>query len=237
MVGDGILPGYFGYEAGQNCVGDLFAWFVEHCVPEAYAVQARESGKSLHVFLREKAARQRPGESGLLALDWWNGNRSVLVDSELSGLLLGMTLRTTPEDIYRALLEATAYGTRTIVENYRAHGVPVEEVVAAGGIAQKDPLMMQIYADVLGMPVRVAGSAQGPAMGSAMFAAVAAGAAAGGWEDIYGAIRALCPPDKTVYFPVEENHRVYDRLFAEYTRLHDLFGRGENDVMRRLRML
>lgn len=237
VVEDGVLPGYYGYEAGQSCVGDHFAWFIENCLPAAYAEQARKEGKSVHAFLRGRAQSLKPGESGLLALDWWNGNRSVLVDVDLTGLMLGMTLQTKPEEIYRALIEATAYGTRMIVENYREHGVPVEEFFASGGISQKDPMMMQIYADVLNMPVKIAGSLQGPALGSAIFASKAAGAAAGGYDDVFEAARAMGRVKDTVYYPVPENAAVYDQLFAEYRTLHDYFGRGANDVMKRLKSL
>ena len=176
-VEDGILPGFFGYEAGQSCVGDHFGWFVENAVPPAYHEEARARGLDIHALLQEKAARQRVGESGLLALDWWNGNRSVLVDAALGGLLIGATLATTPEEIYRALIEATAYGTRVIIETFEAHGVPIREIVACGGLAEKSPLIMQIYADVTGRPFRLSASDQTPALGSAMFGAVAAGAA------------------------------------------------------------
>ncbi len=237
VVEDGVLPGYFGYEAGQSCVGDHFAWFIENCLPASYEEEAKSEGKNIHKLLREKAAAQKPGESGLLALDWWNGNRSVLVDVDLTGMILGMTLQTKPEEIYRALIEATAFGTRIIVENYREHGVPVEEFFASGGISQKDPLMMQIYADVLNMPVKIAGSEQGPALGSAIFASRAAGEAAGGYDDIFEATRSMGRVKNTVYMPNPENTKIYDSLFAEYRTLHDYFGRGENDVMKRLKQL
>lgn len=234
---DGLLPGYFGFEAGQTCVGDSFAWFNENCLPAAYEKAAKESGKSIHEYLREKASALQPGESGLLALDWFNGNRSILVDADLSGMILGLTLQTKPEEIYRALLESTAYGTRMIIENYRAHGVAVNEFYATGGIARKDPLMMQIYADVLRMPVHVVGSKQGPALGSAMYAAVAAGEERGGYSDIAAAVHALAPKQTVTYTPVEENAAVYDELFAEYARLHDYFGRGGADTMKILKNL
>lgn len=237
VVEDGVLPGYFGYEAGQSCVGDHFAWLIENCLPASYYEEAKSEGKNIHKLLREKAAAQKPGESGLLALDWWNGNRSVLVDVDLTGMILGMTLQTRPEEIYRALIEATAFGTRMIVENYRGHGVPVEEFFASGGISQKDPLMMQIYADVLNMPVKIAGSEQGPALGSAIFASRAAGEAAGGYDDIFEATRSMGRVKNTVYTPNPENSKIYDSLFAEYRTLHDYFGRGENDVMKRLKQL
>ena len=155
VVADGVMPGYFGYEAGQSCVGDHFAWFVDNCLPAAYVEDAKTKGQNIHTYLRQKAQRLKPGESGLLALDWFNGNRSVLVDVDLTGLILGMTLQTKPEEIYRALIEATAYGTRMIVETFRENGVPVDEFYASGGISQKDPMAMQIYADVLRMPVRM----------------------------------------------------------------------------------
>lgn len=237
VVEDGVMPGYFGYEAGQSCVGDHFAWFVENCVPAAYEEEARAQGKNIHVYLTEKAEKLRPGESGLLALDWWNGNRSVLVDVDLTGMMLGMTLATKPEEMYRALIESTAYGTREIVENYRANGVPVEEFYASGGISQKNAMAMQIYADVLNMPIKIAGSAQGPALGSAIFASVAAGEAAGGYDDIFAAARAMGRTKNLVYTPIPENAAVYDKLFAEYVTLHDYFGRGANDVMKRLKAI
>ncbi len=237
VVEDGVMPGYFGYEAGQSCVGDHFAWFVENCVPAAYAQEAEAQGKNIHVYLTEKAEKLRPGQSGLLALDWWNGNRSVLVDVDLTGMMLGMTLATRPEEMYRALIEATAYGTREIIENYRANGVPVEEFYASGGISQKNAMAMQIYADVLNMPIKIAGSAQGPALGSAIFASVAAGEAAGGYDDIFAAARAMGRTKNLVYTPIPENAAVYDKLFAEYVTLHDYFGRGANDVMKRLKAI
>jgi L-ribulokinase len=237
VVADGILPGFYGYEAGQSCVGDHFAWFLENALPKACADAAAEAGRDLHAYLREKAGAQAPGASGLLALDWWNGNRSVLVDADLSGMLLGLTLATRPEEIYRALIEATAYGTRMIVENFRTYGVPVEAFYASGGISQKDPLAMQIYADVLNMPIRIAGSRQGPALGSAIFAAVAAGRAAGGYDDVFAAARAMGSARGQTYIPHTGHAAVYDRLYAEYQRLHDYFGRGDNDVMKRLKAL
>ncbi len=237
VVEDGIMPGYFGYEAGQSCVGDHFAWVIDNCVPASYREEAKKEGKNIHAFLREKAQLQKPGESGLLALDWWNGNRSILVDADLSGVLLGMTLQTKPEEIYRALIEATAYGTRVLVENYRAHGVPVEEFIASGGIAWKDPMTMQIYSDVLNMPVKIVGTLQGPAYGSALFGAVAAGKEAGGYEDIFAAARRLGKVKQEFYTPIPENVAVYEKLYQEYVRLHDYFGRGENDVMKRLKTL
>ena len=237
VVEDGILPGFFGYEAGQSCVGDHFAWFIDNCLPASYYEEAEKQGMNIHKFLRAKAESKKPGESGLLALDWWNGNRSVLVDVDLTGMMLGMTLQTKPEEIYRALIEATAYGTRMIVENYRENGIPVEEFYASGGISQKDPMTMQIYADVLNMPIKIAGSLQGPALGSAIFASVAAGKEKGGYDNIFEAARALGKVKDTVYTPIPENVELYNKIFAEYRTLHDYFGRGENDVMKRLKTL
>jgi L-ribulokinase len=236
-VEDGIIPGLFGYEAGQSCVGDHFAWFVENCVPAAYEREAEGRGISIHQLLEEKAARLEPGESGLLALDWWNGNRSVLVDVDLTGLLLGATLATKPEEIYRALIEATAYGTRVIVEAFEKNGVPVKELVACGGLPEKNRLLMQIYADVTGREMKVTASKQTPALGSAMFGAVAAGKAAGGYDSIFDAAGYMSHLKDEVYKPIPAHSKVYDRLFAEYLQLHDYFGRGANDVMKRLKKI
>ena len=237
VVENGVMPGYFGYEAGQSCVGDHFAWFIDNCLPAAYYEEAKRQNKKIHEYLREKAEKLHPGESGLLALDWWNGNRSVLVDVDLSGMILGMTLQTKPEEIYRALIEATAFGTRIIIENYREHGVPVKEFFASGGISQKDPMTMQIYADVIKMPVKIAGSLQGPALGSAIFASVAAGKEAGGYDSVFEAARAMGKTKDTIYYPIPENSERYDALFKEYHILHDYFGRGGNDVMKHLKAM
>ena len=234
-VEDGILPGLFGYEAGQSCVGDHFAWFTENCVPASYEREAEERGVSIHQLLEEKAASLKPGESGLLALDWWNGNRSVLVDVDLTGLLIGATLLTRSEEIYRALIEATAYGTRVIVEALESNGVPVTEMVACGGLPEKNKLLMQIYADVTGREFKISGSSQTPALGSAMFGAVAAGKKAGGYDSIFDAAPIMGKLRKETYKPNPAATRVYDRLFAEYVALHDYFGRGDNDVMKRLK--
>ncbi|MDR1210297.1 MAG: ribulokinase [Clostridiales bacterium] len=235
VVEDGVYPGFFGYEAGQSCVGDHFAWFVRNCVPAAYEQVACDVGKDIHAYLTELAERLAPGESGLVALDWWNGNRSVLVDVDLTGCIIGLTLATKPEEIYRALIEATAYGTRKIIETFRANGVAVDEFYASGGIAWKNAMMMQIYADVLQIPIRIAGSAQGPALGSAIFAAVAAGEEAGGYADVFAAAKAMGSLRDTVYAPNPEAAAVYDRLYAEYDLLHDYFGRGANGAMKRLK--
>ncbi|MBS4200483.1 ribulokinase [Bacillus sp. FJAT-49732] len=235
VVEDGVIPGFMGYEAGQSCVGDHFEWFIENCVPASYYDEANEKGVNIHALLTEKAGNLKVGESGLLALDWWNGNRSTLVDADLTGVLLGATLLTKPEEMYRALIEATAYGTRVIVEAFRNNGVPVDEVYACGGIAEKNVLMMQIYSDVLNTEIKISASSQTPALGSAMFGAVAAGKERGGYDSIEGAAKEMGRVKDETYKPIADNVKVYDKLYAEYERLYDYFGRGDNDVMKRLK--
>lgn len=231
-VQGGIVEGLWGYEAGQSGVGDIFGWFVRTCVPASYVSAAAERGLGVHEYLTELAAQQAIGEHGLLALDWHSGNRSVLVDHELSGLFVGQTLATRPEDMYRALLEATAFGTRVIVEAFNDSGVPVRELTVAGGLL-KNPLLMQIYCDVLNMPISVIGSSQGPALGSAIHAAVAAGA----YPDIRTAAEAMGNVRRNAYLPDPDSARAYQQLFDEYRLLHDYFGRGGNNVMHRLKAM
>jgi len=231
VVDGGVIPNYYGYEAGQSGVGDIFAWFVDHAVPPEYHEAARAAGLNLHAYLEREAARQKPGEHGLLALDWWNGNRSTLVDTELSGLLIGMTLATRAPDIYRALIEATAFGTREIIESFEASGLPVKSLIAAGGLPEKNALLCQIYADVTGRSLRLAGSAQSPALGSAIHAAVAAGI----YPDIHAASAVMGRLKEGEVRPIPEHQAVYDRLYQDYKLLYDTFGRGANDVMKRLR--
>ena len=232
VVDGGIVAGLWGYEAGQSGVGDIFSWFTRNGVPGEFADQARRRGVSLPQLLDEQAAAQPPGAHGLIALDWENGNRSVLVDAGLSGAIVGLTLATTAPEIYRALLEATAFGTRLIVETFNASAVPVTEFVVAGGLIKSAPLM-QIYADVLRRPLSVIGSDQGPALGAAIHAAVAAGA----YPDVPAASSAMGRVNRDVYRPDEAHADVYDQLYAEYVRLHDYFGRGANEVMYRLRAI
>lgn len=236
VVDNGILPGYAGYEAGQSCVGDHFDWFVKTCVPQAYREEAEEKNIGVHELLSEKANLQAPGESGLLALDWWNGNRSTLVDADLTGMLLGMTLLTKPEEMYRALVEATAYGTRMIIETFKESGVPIEELYAAGGIAEKNPFVMQIYADVTNMDIKISGSPQAPALGSAIFGALAAGKENGGYDDIKEAAAHMGKLKDISYTPNAENAAVYEKLYAEYKELVHYFGK-ENHVMKRLKTI
>jgi L-ribulokinase len=237
FVQDGIVPGMPGYEAGQSCVGDSFAWFVEQCVPAAYEQQAASRGIDMHQLLEEKAAHLKPGESGLLALDWWNGNRTILVDADLTGVLLGMTLATKPEEIYRALIESTAYGTRVIIDNFEANGIPIIEIVATGGLPERNKLLMQIYADISGRPLRLTGTGQGGAFGSAMHGAVAAGQAAGGYDTIFDAARQMARLREETFRPIAANQAIYEQLYREYVTLHDYFGRGANDVMKRVKHL
>ncbi len=237
VVEDGIISGYYGYEAGQSCVGDHFQWLTENCVPESYEKEAKERGINRFTLLDEKAAKLKPGESGLLALDWWNGNRSVLVDVDLTGLIIGMTLMTKPEEIYRALIEATAFGTKMIVETFKEYGVPVQELYAAGGIAEKNQLMMQIYSDITNMDIKIAASPQTPALGSAIYAAVAAGKERGGYDDIYTAAKNMGKVKEKYYSPIQKNVVTYQKLYQEYKKLHDYFGRGENNVMKKLKKI
>lgn len=230
LVDGGVYPGVCTLEAGQAGLGDCFDWCVKNCVPGRYEAEAKERGISIHTLLQEKAAAQRPGESRLVALDWLNGNRSILKNDGLSGLILGLNLQTKPEDIYRALLEATAYGLRVILDNYEAHGVHINQICAAGGIAMKSPFLMQIYADVLNRPIVVGDSAQSGARGSALYAAVAAGECA----TIQEAAQRYARPNKGSFAPIPENVVLYEKLYQEYKLLHDHFGRGGNAVMDRL---
>jgi L-ribulokinase len=229
VVDGGIVRGLYGYEAGQSGVGDIFGWFAENFVPESYRQQAEASGRSVQEHLTALAETQPVGAHGLLALDWESGNRSVLVDHALSGLVLGLTLATRAEDVYRALIEATAFGTRKIVETFGASGVPVTEFVAAGGLL-RNAFLMQTYANVLRMPVHTSASAQGPALGSAIHAAVAAGA----YPDVRAAGAVMGGRGERSYLPDKAAADGYDRLYAEYTGLHDYFGRGVTAVMHRL---
>ena len=229
-VEDGILPGFIGYEAGQACAGDHFAWFVENCVPESYRVEAKKQGVSIHVYLQQLASKLSAGQSGLLALDWWNGNRSILVDADLTGLMLGMTLTTKPEEMYRALVEATAFGTRMIIENFEKYGVRVDEFYASGGIAEKSPFAMQIYSDVIKKPIRISGSTQSCALGSAIFGAVVGKA----HPDIVTAAEKMGKLKDVVFYPDEKSSQVYDKLFAEYATLQEYFFK-QNDVMKKLK--
>jgi L-ribulokinase len=232
VVHGGIVAGSWGYEAGQSGVGDIFAWYVNNQVPARYFEEAEQAGISVHQHLTDLASAEPVGAHGLIALDWQSGNRSVLVDHELSGVVVGMTLTTRAEEIYRALLEATAFGARTIIEAFNSSGVPVTEFIVAGGLL-KNRFLMQTYSDVLRMPISTIASDQGSALGSAIHAAVAAGA----YPDVRAAGQAMGKLNKNVYTPDDAAAAAYDRLFEEYTLLHDYFGRGANDVMHRLKAL
>jgi len=216
IVKGAILPGYFGIEAGQSAVGDIFKWFVEGVLGDV----------SQHASLTEDAAKLRPGQSGLLALDWNNGNRTILVDQQLTGLLLGQTLYTTKAEIYRALIEATAFGARAIIERIRDYGVPVERIVCSGGIAEKNPLLMQIYADVTGCEMRLSRSSQACALGSAVSASVIAGV----HPDFKTAQEAMTALKDTTYTPIPLNQAIYQKLYSLYRALHDAFGGVTNSA-------
>lgn len=232
FVDGGIMPGFTGFEAGQSSVGDLYAWFVSNCVPASYFDAARAQDLSIHSYLSLLASRKKPGETGLLALDWLNGNRSTLCNYDLSALVLGMTMQTRCEDIYRALIESTAFGCRAIVDNFKSHGVRVDRFTASGGISLKNPFVMQIYSDVLNMPVEVIRAEVGPALGSAVFAAVAAGC----YENIQSAAKAMKSETVAIYTPRAENARVYEAMYREYMLLYEYFGKTEQ-IMRRLRSI
>lgn len=233
-VKNAVLPGLYAYEAGQSAVGDLFDWFVKNCVPGSYEREAADKNISIHMLLSEKASRLAPGESGLVALDWWNGNRSCLADARLSGMVLGLTLRTKPEEIYRALLEAAAFGMRAIFEEFEKGGITARELYACGGIVSKNPFMMQIYADVLGKTIFTGSTEQGSAFGAAVYAAVAAGAERGGYGSVYRAARAMGKTGDKRYTPIPQNMEIYHRIYREYKLLHDYFGAGGNEVMHRM---
>lgn len=226
---EGMIPGYYGYESGQCCVGDHYAWLCDNFVPAAYEKEAAERGISLQRLLTEKAEKLAPGESGLVALDWWNGNRSILMDDSLSGLLIGMTLQTKAEEIYRALIEATAYGTRRIVENFQENGLRVNEILVTGGIAGKNPMLMQIYADILHMELKVVSG--NSALGAAIYGALAAGV----YPHMAEAVAHMTQRPQTIYRPEPAHSAVYDRLYREYRLLHDAF--ATNECMKRLKAI
>jgi L-ribulokinase len=219
IVNGSVMDGYYGIEAGQSGVGDIFLWFIKNLVPDKYGSTSDER----FIALEKAASQLRPGESGLLALDWNNGNRTILVDVRLTGLLIGQTLHTQPHEIYRALIEATAFGALTIIDRIEEYGVPITEIVNCGGLAVKSPLLMQIYAEVTGRPMKVSRSEQTPALGAALFAAVAAGEKNGGFSSAEQAQKAMTGTDKS-YEPDRNNHETYKKIYALYRQLHDGFG-------------
>ncbi len=232
VVDGGMVSGLYGYEAGQSGVGDIFAWYVDNQVPQKYFDAAKAANKSIHQYLTDLAADEAVGAHGLVALDWHSGNRSVLVDHELSGLVIGATLTTSAEQIYRALLEATAFGTRMIVDTFAKSGVPVKEFIVAGGLL-KNAFLMQVYSDVTRLPISTIDTDQGPALGSAIHAAVAAKV----YANVNQAAEVMGRVNKHVYTPNEERAKQYDALYKEYVELHDYFGRGANNVMKRLKQM
>lgn len=229
-VEGGAVPKLWGIEGGQTAVGDVFAWFERNGVPESYEKEAREANKSILDYLMDKAFEQQIGEHGLVALDWFNGNRSILSDARLSGGIIGLTLQTTPDEIYRALMEATVFGIRVIIENFEEHGVPVTEIVAAGGLL-KNEHFMQLLADITRRPVSISEAEQTGALGSAIFASVAAGV----YDDVYEAAEKMSQVREQAYEPNEDASARYDELFAIYKQLHDYFGREETGLMYKLK--
>lgn len=234
VVKDGILPGYFGYEAGQSCVGDMFAWFVNNCVSQRYETEAKERQISIHQLLTEKLKGYKAGQSGLLALDWFNGVRTPLADFNLNGMIMGMNLQTRPEEIYLALIESTAYGTRLIMEQFEKAGIQIDSVMLSGGIPLKNPMLVQVYADILNRDVRISGTSQACALGAAILGTAAAPAQVTGYKNIYEIIEKLGKRSEKVWHPRKEQAQVYHRLYEEYKILCAYFGKGANDVMKRL---
>lgn len=237
MVEDGIVPGHIGYEAGQAGGGDHFGWFMRNAIPEEYKREARKRKLSIYDMMEKKAAELEPAESGLIALDWWNGNRSILVDGDLTGLVLGYSLATKPEEIYRALLEATVFGTRKIFETFIASGVPINEIIVTGGAPTHNNLLLNILANVTRMEIKLAKCPYTSALGSAMYAAVAAGESRGGYATIQDASKKMAHLKEETFIPNNNDKKTYNRLYSEYTLLHDYFGYGHNNAMKRLKNL
>lgn len=232
IVSDGIVPGHWGYETGQPAFGDMFNWFAEGLI-----AHGSEASGDVHEALAEDAARIPAGRSGLLALDWWSGNRSVLLDGDLSGMIVGLTPASTPAEIYRTLIEAAAFGTRIIIDRLLEAGISIDTIVACGGLPKRNPLIVQIFADITGLPIDVAASDQAAALGAAMYGSVAAGPERGGFASIIDAAAALAPASTERYEPVLSETAVYNRIYAEYVNLHDHFGREGDGVMKRLRQI
>jgi L-ribulokinase len=236
VVKNGIAPGFYGYEAGQVGVGDMFAWFVENGVPSEYSREASQNGLDLHQFLSNKSAEQQPGLNGLIALDWWNGCRTPIVNADLTGLIMGYTLRTKPDEIYRALIEATGFGTRLIINTFIENGIDVKEIVATGGITRNE-ILMQLYADITGYPIKVVDTTQGSAIGAAILGATAAGGQGGGYDLLHDAAENMSPKILKEYVVNLNEHQVYDQLYCIYVELVDYFGGSPESPMKRLRSL
>ena len=233
VVRDGVVPGLWAYEAGQAGVGDMLSWYVDNALPAEVFAAARRHESGVHGVLSDRAEQLKVGQSGLLALDWWNGNRSVLMDAELSGLLIGLTIQSKPHEIYRALIEGMAFGTRKIIEAFTSQNIPVREVVACGGLAVKNSFILQVYADVIGRPIQLAAATEASALGAAMFGAVAAKV----YDNMGAAVRSMTQPPIKVFMPDRQRHRKYTALYEEYTQLHDYFGAATGSTMKRLRAI
>ena len=230
-VRDAVVPGYYMFESGLACVGDLFAWYMTNMLPACVEREAKQTGKDLFRLLNEKAEKKKPGENGLLALGWWNGNKTPFVDAALSGSLMGMTLETRPEDIYRALIESTAFDTRVILDLFEAHGSRAEEIVASGGIAAKNPFLMQVYADICEKPIRVAASSQTAALGAAIYGALAAGEEEGGFSSYQEAVKRICPASDLVYSPNPAHIPTYRRLYGWFRKAARSMGDQNADLL------
>lgn len=237
VVENGIIPDLFAYEAGQAAVGDIFDWYTKENVPSYIEKNAQEAGKSVHEYLEGLAQKLDPGSNGLLALDWHNGCRTPLVDAGLSGVFVGLTLTTKPEEMYRALIESTAFGTKLIIDQFAHEGILVNELVACGGIPHKNKMMMQIYADVTGMPIKIASNTLTPAIGSAMYGAVAAGSTNGGYDTIKEAAKKMASLEDFQYEPNPINTKKYAVLYMEYKKLVNYFGKRKNNLMKQLNQL
>jgi len=234
---DGVLPDYYTYEAGQDAVGDIFDWFCRRMVPQSYFDEAAARGVAIQKLLDEKAGAIPVGASGVMALDWMNGNRSILQDTDLTGMIMGLTLSTKAEEVYRALIEATAFGTRVIMEAFARYNVPVKKIFACGGLAHKSPILMQIYADILNQPISVTAVKQTSALSTAIFAAVAAGSRDGGYDTFDEAVEHMVQPPRRVYTPDPANVPKYDRLYRVYREMHDLLGAAKESPMKELRRI
>lgn len=233
----GIVPGYYALESGLAAVGDMLEWFTDNCVPVSYTKEAEQKGIRIHELLTQKASRLKPGQSGLLALDWWNGNKTPYVDGNLSGVILGLTLNTKPEEIYRALIESTAFGTRMILELFEKNNIHINEIIASGGIANKNPLFMQIYADVLGKSIKLADSEQTAALGSAIYASLAAGQCNGGYDSYEEAVSSMSRQKDFCYQPCMESKVLYDQLYHLYCSTGRQFHDSELNVLHALRQI
>jgi len=231
----GVAPGYYGLESGLAAVGDAFGWFMEECVPERYYRQAEEKKITVHEYLSRLASEKKPGETGLLVLDWLNGNKTPFVNAGLSGNIMGLTLGTKAEDIYRALIEGTAYGTRRIIEEMEQSGIQIKEIIASGGIAEKNELFLQIYADITGKKIRIAACNQTAALGAGIYAAIAAGKAAGGYDDYVSAVKAMGRTRDKEYIPIPENMGIYQKLYRLYLELSHYMG-DKDSLMNRMNL-